>query len=165
MWESAEQPAARWHSQGDGPVTYLADTADGAWAEFLRHEGITLEEDLLGVARRIWAIEVPEAISDQAVSAKLPSKVMRGSLISYEQCQKYAREIRRSGAKAVIAPSAALHTGGARGEYVNKGLHEASDRDGLVLAMFGSSWIGLRGWATGDVAAPTRRTLSLVAHL
>ena len=43
LWESADQPPARWHGSGEGPVQYFADTPDGAWAEFVRHEGITEE--------------------------------------------------------------------------------------------------------------------------
>jgi hypothetical protein len=34
LWESTDQPPARWHDRGEGPVQYLADTPDGAWAEF-----------------------------------------------------------------------------------------------------------------------------------
>jgi hypothetical protein len=41
LWESAAQPSARWHGLDDEPVQYFADTPDGAWAEFLRREGIT----------------------------------------------------------------------------------------------------------------------------
>src|SRR5262245_40501368 len=41
LWEDARQPAGRWHAAGDGPAHYFADTPDGAWAEFLRHEEIT----------------------------------------------------------------------------------------------------------------------------
>jgi hypothetical protein len=53
LWESAEQPAARWHGPGQGPVQYLADTPDGAWAEFLRHEGIREEAELVNVRRAL----------------------------------------------------------------------------------------------------------------
>ena len=49
QWDAASQPAARWHADGEGPAQYLADTPVGAWAEFLRHEGITDEADLSGV--------------------------------------------------------------------------------------------------------------------
>ena len=58
LWESAVQPQARWHGEGEGPVQYLADTPDGAWAEFLRHEEITDEADLAGVSRALWAVSV-----------------------------------------------------------------------------------------------------------
>jgi hypothetical protein len=53
FWESDRQPEGRWHGSGEGPVQYLADTPDGAWAEFLRHEEITEVADLAGVRRRL----------------------------------------------------------------------------------------------------------------
>ena len=34
LWEDDAQPAARWHGPQEGPVNYLADTPDGAWASF-----------------------------------------------------------------------------------------------------------------------------------
>ena len=41
-----DQPSGRWHGDGEGPVQYLADTPDGAWAELLRHWNIRLAEDI-----------------------------------------------------------------------------------------------------------------------
>lgn len=46
--------SARWHGPGEGPVQYFADTPDGAWAEFVRHEGITEESELVNVRRALW---------------------------------------------------------------------------------------------------------------
>src|SRR5690606_7733130 len=58
LWETSDQPAGRWHGDGEGPAHYFADTPDGAWAEFLRHEEITDPADLEGVRRRLWAVEI-----------------------------------------------------------------------------------------------------------
>ena len=58
LWESSAQPGARWHAEGEGPVQYFADTPSGAWAEFLRHEGVREEKDLGGIRRALWAVEV-----------------------------------------------------------------------------------------------------------
>ena len=64
LWETPEQPPGRWHGEGEGPAHYLADTPDGAWAEFLRHEDITRPGELAGIDRAIWAVEVPnEAVA------------------------------------------------------------------------------------------------------
>src|SRR5437773_2563281 len=71
FWESNVQPAARGHGDGDGPAQYLADTPDGAWADFLRHQGITDPSDLAGVSRSLWAIEVDEG-AEQVADAVLP---------------------------------------------------------------------------------------------
>lgn len=58
LWEIRDQPAARWHHDGDGPAQHVADTPDGAWAEFVRHEEITEEIDLAGVSRALWSVHV-----------------------------------------------------------------------------------------------------------
>lgn len=58
LWEDASQPPGRWHGTGDGPVHTLADTPDGAWAEFLRHEEIRDPADLPTVRRALWAVEI-----------------------------------------------------------------------------------------------------------
>ena len=41
-------------------MNYFADTPTGAWVEFLLHEGIAGPEDLVGVRRSLWAVELPE---------------------------------------------------------------------------------------------------------
>ena len=63
LWSDSSQPPARWHSLGEGPANYFADTPVGAWAEFIRHEGITEEADLASVDRSLWAVEIPTALS------------------------------------------------------------------------------------------------------
>src|SRR5436190_1844945 len=65
LWESAAQPAARWHDDGDGPVQYFADTPNGAWADFLRHEAIVDPDDLATIQRAIWAVEIPDETSSR----------------------------------------------------------------------------------------------------
>src|SRR6186713_2543978 len=59
LWESEQQPGGRWHATGEGPAHYFAETPDAAWAEFLRHEGITDPADLAGISRSMWAIDLP----------------------------------------------------------------------------------------------------------
>jgi hypothetical protein len=113
LWENAEQPAARWHCPGEGPVQYFSDTPDGAWAEFLRHEGITDESELVNVRRALWAVEVPDNLA--LVSPRLARPMLTGGIETYEPGQKEARRLRATGAKVLRAPSAALLLGGARG--------------------------------------------------
>jgi hypothetical protein len=160
FWEYADQPAARWHADGDGPVQYLADTPDGAWAEFLRQEEIVDPADLAGVRRRIWAIELPDTIWGAAVP-ELPSHVLHGGPETYPRCRLEARRLRAAGADALRAPSAAVLPGGARGQLTQGGLVEAPERDGVVWALFGAR-DDLRGWAASDAGAPTARVLALV---
>ena len=164
FWETSWQRPGRWHGPGEGPVQYLSDTPDGAWAEFLRHEGITEEPDLATVERRMWAIEVPE-LSEQISRPRLFQRMLRGGLETYSACQAEARRLRLRGATALAAPSAGLVLGGARGQLVRgKDLIEASARDGRTLALLGPR-PELRGWACMDAGRPAARVLGLVNQL
>jgi hypothetical protein len=162
LWESPEQPAARWHGPGEGPVQYFADTPDGAWAEFLRHEGIAEESDLANVRRALWAIEAPDEL--RAMAPRVPEAVLTGGIGTYEECRKEARRLRGRGAAALRAPSAALLPGGARGWKVDGGLQPAAERDGTVLAVFGAR-PDLAGWIAAFAARPRSDLLARVRHL
>lgn len=165
LWEQGPQAPARWHSAADAPATYLADTPDGAWAEFLRHEEITDPVDLAGIERRLWAVEVADTVVAAAGVASLPADVLTGGESSYAACQVEARRRRDAGAVALRAPSAALQPGAARGQVVSTGLQEGPDRDGGVLVLFGGAWPQVRAWAAVSAGAPTERQLGLVHHL
>jgi hypothetical protein len=161
LWEGNLQPHGRWHGAGEGPAHYLADTPDGAWAEFVRHEEITDAEELAGVVRSLWAIEVPD---DEATnSPELPATVLRGGLRSYRRCQQEARRLRAGGATAIEAPSAALVAGSAHGEIVKGGLREAAERDARVRVLYGERE-DIRGWLCAD-GQPRRRLLPFVRPL
>jgi hypothetical protein len=162
LWEAAAQPPARWHGPGEGPAHYLADTPDGAWAEFLRHEEIRDPADLAGVRRHLWAVEVPD--DEPYRVPRLPEAVLRGGLDTYEACRVEARALRARGASALRAPSAALVAGGAGGERVHGGVVPASERDGHVLVLFGGR-PDLRGWLCAADGRPTERVLGLVHPL
>jgi hypothetical protein len=162
LWEDATQPPGRWHGFGDGPAHYLADTPDGAWAEFLRHEEITDPADLAGIARNLWAIELAD--DEPAVRPRLARDVLRGGLGTYRVCQVEASRLREGGAAGLEAPSAALVDGGARGEHVRAGLVEAVGRDGRVRVLFGER-PELRGWLCAAEGRPDERLLALVHPL
>jgi hypothetical protein len=162
LWESAGQPPARWHGPGEGPVQYLADTPDGAWAEFVRHEGITQESELANVRRALWAIEVPDELP--ADTPCLAGRVMTGDTATYEECRKEARRLRSAGAQALRAPSAALLLGCAGGWKVNGGMQTAAERDGAVLAVFGPT-PSFVGWMAAFAARPRSDLLGRVRYL
>ena len=162
LWEGPDQPFARWHGSGEGPVQYFADTPDGAWAEFLRHEGITEESELANVRRALWAIEVPDNLPAEV--PRLAEAVLTGRLGTYAECQNEARRLRHNGAVALRAPSAALLPGGARGWKVDGGLQRAAERDGTVLALFGAR-PDLIGWMAALAARPRSDLLACVRHL
>jgi hypothetical protein len=162
LWETDTQPAGRWHADGEGPCQYLADTPDGAWAEFLRHEEITDPADLAGVARSMWAVDVPDAALDGAHPAATPD--MLGGPESYTSCQDYARELRADGVTEITAPSAALLPGCGRGQVTHSGLREATAHDGAVWVLFGPR-PDLRAWRVVERGAPPARVLELTRHL
>jgi hypothetical protein len=160
LWEDSDQPAARWHGAGEGPVHYLADSPDGAWAEFLRHEGILDLADLGGIDRALWSID----IGDPALAApQLPGPVLRGGTETYTRCRAAARRIRRTGAVGLRAPSAALTDGGAAGWRVTGGLVPGPARTGETIALFGGR-PDLVGWcATAGGRPPEWVLLRTVA--
>jgi RES domain len=163
LWESAGQPAARWHADGEGPAQYLADTPSGAWAEFLRHEGITDEADLAGVERALWAVDVDvDAIAFGV--PKLRRRTQLGGIASYPRCQVEARRLRAAGAQGVRARSAALLPGGAGGWRVDGGEKDAPPRNGEVFVVFGRR-PDFVGWPVVEAGHPSARLLPRVRQL
>ena len=70
LWEGAAQPEGRWHAAGEGPAHYFADTPDGAWADFLRHEEIRDAADLATIRRAIWAVDIGDAAPAVRISRR-----------------------------------------------------------------------------------------------
>jgi RES domain len=164
LWETPDQPGGRWHADGTGPVHYLADTPEGAWAEFIRHEEITHPDELAGVSRAVWAIEVPDDVLATAVEPVLPEAVLFGGLGTYAACQAEAQKLRAAGADCLRAPSAAILPGGAHGWHVSGGLQPAPARDGRVLVLFGPR-PDLAGWQAVDAGRPGPNLLPRVREL
>lgn len=163
LWEAATQPAARWHADGDGPAHYLADTPTGAWAEFLRHEGITAPADLAGIERALWAVEVPvDAI--KLGTPDLPQKTLRGDATTYPKCQAESKRLRAGGAQGIKALSAALIPGGAAGWKVDGGEKDAAPSDGHAFVIFGPR-PDFVGWPVVEAGRPPERVLSRVRQL
>jgi hypothetical protein len=159
--EAAAQPAARWHDDGEGPVQYLSDTPNGAWAEFLRHEEITEVEDVATVRRALWAVEVPE---DDYRAPDLPADLLTGGPESYPACREMARNIRTRGAPGIIAPADSLLPGEARGWRVDGGLARGPDRDGRTIVLFGPR-PDLLGWPATAAGRPRADLLPAVRHI
>lgn len=160
LWQSPSQPAARWHGQGDGPANYFADTPVGAWAEFLRHEGITDATDLAGVKRSLWVVDLPE---NGYVTPELPDAVLFGDEKSYPVCQSEARRLRGTGVDKLEIRGAALLPGGASGwKSETIAIATGERRDGLVWVLFGTC--SAVGWIAVEGGTPPAAVLSLVRH-
>lgn len=160
LWEDAAQPEGRWHAAGDGPAHYFADTPHGAWAEFLRHEEITDADDLATIRRQIWAVDIGDT---PAEAVHLPADVLTGGLDTYPRCQATARQLRAGGVRRLVAPSAALISGGAAGVVVEGGPHAAAPQDGRVVVIFGPPR-DIVGWIVAGDAHPTEDVLARVRH-
>lgn len=132
---------------------YLADTPDGAWAEFLRHEGITRLEELRGIDRAIWAVEIPDDLVAATPEPESPLEILTGGLQSYDACRLEARRLRQGGTEGLRALSAALVPGGAQGWRVAGGLQPAPPRDGHVITLFGPRPY-LIGWRVVESGRP-----------
>jgi hypothetical protein len=158
LWASARQPEGRWHAPGDGPVQYLANSPDGAWAELLRHEEIDEIDDLEGIARALWAVELPEVpsarpnLDDATVHgdrARTACQVKPSGFVSWE--------------RGLVAPSAAL-----RGGEVRRGERSAkrTSRPANTLRRWScsSSAPDLDGWLMVDRGAPPSHVLADVRH-
>jgi len=161
LWESTAQDPARWHDAGEGPVHYFTETPDGAWAEFLRHEGISDPVDLAGVARSVWSIELPRPPRTRPV---LDDATLTGGLATYDECRREARRIRERGAKGLVAPSAALDPASSSGFRTERGLRAAPPQAERVFVLFGPR-PDLVGWAACHEGRPRDDLLPRVRHL
>jgi hypothetical protein len=163
LWEDSAQPPGRWHAAGEGPAHYFADTPDGAWAEFLRHEEITDPEDVPTIRRQLWAVDIGEA---PATTVKTPAAVARGGPETYAPCQDEARTLRARGVERIAAPSAALVPGGAGGLRPGEfhgGAKPSILRDGKVIVLFGSP-ARIIGWLGAADGHPAVDLLERVNH-
>lgn len=160
LWESTAQPPGRWHDEGEGPAHYFADTPHGAWAEFLRHEEIRDPEDLSGIRRALWAIEVPRL---PTARPRLAEDVLGGGPDSYPECRTEATRLRVRRARGLRAPSAALLPGRASGWTVNGGQKPGPLRDGETYVLF-ECRSDLLGWPVTLEGQPPAEVLERVRH-
>lgn len=161
LWESADQPPARWHSAGEGPVHYFSTTPDAAWAEFLRHEEITDEADLAGIERSLWAVDLPEP---PRTRPRLAMETLTGGTDTYEACRAEASRLRQRGAEGLVATSAAVDDRTPSGFRTDRGLKRARRRAESVVVLFGPR-PDLVGWAACHIGRPRSDLLARVRHL
>jgi hypothetical protein len=161
LWESDDQPPARWHAAGQGPVQYFSSTADAAWAEFLRHEEITDPADVATISRSLWVIELPELPTD---TPNLPMATLNGGLATYAACRAEASRLREQGAPGLVAPSAAVDRRTASGFRTEAGLRQGGRRAELVVVLFGSR-PDLVGWVACAPGRPRPDLLHRVRQL
>ena len=160
LWESPAQPAGRWHGEGEGPAHYFADTPHGAWAELLRHEEIREAEDLAGIRRALWAVEVPRL---PTAHPELDDGSLTGGPDSYSACRTEVARRRKKGLRALRSRAAGLLPGRAEGWRVEGGLTPGPPRDGESFIFFGLR-PDLVGWPVVLEGAPPEEILARVRH-
>jgi hypothetical protein len=149
LQEEPGQPSARWHEPGEGPVQYLSDTPEAAWAEFLRHEEIVEPMDVRGIRRAMWVVSIE---GERLAETGLPDGTLRGGPATYPACRRAARRLRRRGATGLVAPSAALEPGSSVRFRVDGGLLREPRGDSVTIALFGR-----RPLLSGSLASPDAR--------
>jgi RES domain-containing protein len=112
LWARPNSEAGRWHTPEDGPTQYLSLSADGVWAELIRHEELTSEQEISLVNITIWAIKVDQMlIVDYSTFERAESAGFDpDALVADDQarCRREGRRLRDLGHHGVLAPSAAL---------------------------------------------------------
>lgn len=113
--QPTEQPAGRWHKEGEGLIVqYASLDSDGAWAELVRYEGIRTEEQRLAaeIRVRLWQLTIDETdIADLSTFDLVEDCGLDPALIvaeDHDYCQTLAQELRDAGYRGVLAPSAAM---------------------------------------------------------
>ena len=158
LWETPSQPPGRWHADGEGPVHYFADSADGAWAEFLRLEEITDPDDVTTSRRALWSVEIGRK---PTIVPRLHKSTMIGGEATYPACRAEARRLRKNRVRRIIAPSAAMLPRGVYTWKVDGGLKRATSTDGQVIVIFGRA-PHLKG---AEIAREARPNTDLVSRV
>lgn len=121
LWHGAgnttlRQESGRWHREGESFVQYLALSSDGAWAEFVRYDGVRVDARRRRALRSLWQLCVlADGIADLSTFDKweacgLDPEIAVGDHI---RSQALASELRRARYRGVLSPSAALDVDGA----------------------------------------------------
>ncbi len=112
FWARENSDPGRWHVRGDGPTQYLSQSTDGAWAELIRNEELTSEDEAAMVSVQMWAVAVNQAMIVDYSTFELadlagfdPDALVDDD---YACCQHEGARLRRLGYAGILAPSAAL---------------------------------------------------------
>ncbi|MGH2838846.1 MAG: RES family NAD+ phosphorylase [Solirubrobacteraceae bacterium] len=112
FWARENTQRGRWHVRGDGPTQYLSLSADGAWAELIRNEELTSEDEVAMVSVQMWAVTVNQAmiVNYSTFERAEAAGFDPGALIDedYDRCQREGARLRQLNYSGILAPSAAL---------------------------------------------------------
>jgi hypothetical protein len=112
FWARDNTQPGRWHVLGDSPTQYLCLSTDGSWAELIRNEQLTTEDEVAMVSVQMWAVAVVQAmVVDYSTFEKAATAGFDpGALVDedYARCQREGARLRQLGCTGVLASSAAL---------------------------------------------------------
>lgn len=112
FWARESSLPGRWHGRGDGPTQYLSLSTDGAWAELIRNERLTTEDEVAMVSVQMWAVAVSQAMIvdystfERAEAAGFDSEALVDE--DYARCQQEGARLRGLNYSGILSPSAAL---------------------------------------------------------
>ena len=111
FWARPNTRSGRWHQAATEPTQYWSLTPAGAWAELIRFEELSSEEELDQVRMPIWVCYLS---SSGLADLRRPEVCRRFDLTEedlisddWQACQTAASDLRRE-FRGVLAPSAAL---------------------------------------------------------
>lgn len=111
FWVRPNTRPGRWHVADAEPTQYWSLTPEGAWAELIRYEALSTEEQLDEIQTAMWVCRLPRMgltdLTDDAVRDRYNLTGEDLVADSWDTCQRAAVAIRRE-ARGVLAPSAAL---------------------------------------------------------
>jgi len=110
FWARENTQPGRWHERGHGPAQYLSLSTDGAWAELIRNEELTTEDEVAMVSVQMWAVAVDQAMIidystfERAEAAGFDPEALVDE--RYGRCQQEGARLRQLGFSGVLAPRA-----------------------------------------------------------
>ncbi len=114
FWALPNSVAGRWNTVHEAPTQYWAQSPEVAWAERMRQEEIRDKATAATLRTTLWVATFQELrIVDLTAGVPEGAGVTRADLTSqdYGPCQNLATELRASGVRGVLAPSAAIRGG------------------------------------------------------
>ncbi|MEA2676206.1 MAG: hypothetical protein QOJ81_347, partial [Chloroflexota bacterium] len=117
--------------------------------------------DVATVSRSLWAVELPD---EPLAAPGLPDATLVGGTASYPSCREEAGRARATGAKGLIAPSAALDRRTGSGYRTDAGLRAGPRREESVVVLFGAR-PDLVGWAACFEGRPRPELVARVRQL
>ena len=107
-----DQESGRWHRKGEGYAQYLALSPLGAWAECVRYYSVRSPEQAREMQRDLWLVFVRERrVADLSTFDRYDACGLDPGLAvdpDHGASRELADELRASGFRGVLSPSAAL---------------------------------------------------------